>query len=364
MAKIISIGTALPPYRHRQEDILQFLEKAYDVSDQEKRILRFLSRQSAIDTRYSVVPDYGRPAEEREFYPPTQDMEPFPSLERRMEWFEREAWKLSVQGITACLEGASMPAAELTHLITVSCTGLSAPGLELKIVEEMQLPPNLHRSAVNFMGCYAAVHGLKQADAIVKAYPGSKVMVVCTELCTLHFQKAYSQDAAAASLLFGDGCAAVLVTDDAHPARGVRMDSFYAEVLFSGKKDMAWRLSSTGFLMTLSGYVPELIQQDLGPLKDKALQHAGLRHEDIAYWCMHPGGKRILQAIGKCLELSAGDLAWSYKVLREQGNMSSATILFVLGELWAELMANPGKRVFGAAFGPGLTMESMVMTAV
>lgn len=364
MAKIISIGTALPSHKHRQEDILRFLEQAYQVSDQEKRILRFLSRQSAIDTRYSVVPDYESPVAERQFYPPTEDMEPFPSIDRRMDWYEREAWKLSVQGISACLEQAGMDAAELTHLITVSCTGLSAPGLELKIVEEMQLSPNLHRTAVNFMGCYAALHGLKQADAIVRAYPGSKVMVVCTELCTLHFQKTYSQDAAAASLLFGDGCAAALVTDDTHPAPGARIDTFYAEVLFSGKQDMAWRLSSTGFLMTLSGYVPELIQQDLGPLKDKALKHAGLRHEEIAYWCMHPGGKRILQAIGKCLDLSADDLAWSYKVLREQGNMSSATILFVLKELWQELKENPGKRVFGAAFGPGLTMESIIMTAV
>lgn len=364
MAKIISIETALPAYRHQQDDILRFLEQAYSITDQEKRVLRYLSRQSAIDTRYSVLPDYGIDGSGGSFFPSRAGMEPFPCLEQRMERFEEEAWRLAVKGAQSCLERVGMTAEDITHLITVSCTGLSAPGLELKMMEEMALPSNLHRTAVNFMGCYAALHGLKQANAIVEAFPGSRVLVVCTELCTLHFQKTYSPDAAAASLLFGDGCAAALVTDDAHPASGIKLDLFYSEVLFSGKKDMAWRLSSTGFLMTLSGYVPELIQQDLGPLKDKALAHAGLRQDEIGYWCMHPGGKRILQAIGKCLELSVEDLKYSYKVLQEQGNMSSATILFVLKEMWEDLAAKKGSRIFGAAFGPGLTMESVLMTSV
>lgn len=334
----------------------------YQVDEKEKRILRFLSRQSAIDTRYSVLPDYSEPSADWRFY--AADGSFFPSLEQRMERYEQDAWKLSAVAAEDCLRQVAVAKDEITHLITVSCTGLSAPGLELQLMEELQLPSSLHRTAVNFMGCYAAVHGLKQADAIVKAWPGSKVLVVCTELCTLHFQKDYSQDAVAASLLFGDGSAAVLVTGDEYPARGIRIESFYSEVLRAGKQDMAWRLSSTGFIMTLSGYVPELIQQDLGPLKDKALEAAGLRHEDIRYWCLHPGGKRILQAAGKCLGLSDEDLSYSRKVLREQGNMSSATILFVLKEMWADLQAHSGSRIFGAAFGPGLTMESLVLSSV
>jgi predicted naringenin-chalcone synthase len=231
-------------------------------------------------------------------------------------------------------------------------------------MERMGLRLNIHRTAVNFMGCYAAVHGLKMADSIAKSEPNAKVLVVCTELCSLHFQKAYSMDSAAAALLFADGSASALVVSDSAPGTGLRLDGFYAEVLPAGKKDMAWALSSTGFQMTLTGYIPDLVGRDLGPLKDRALGEAGLKDEDIRYWCIHPGGKRILQTVKKGLHLSSEDLACSYKVLREQGNMSSVTILAVLAEMWKNFDQSSGAHLFGAAFGPGLTMESFIGTVI
>ena len=212
------------------------------------------------------------------------------------------------------------------------------------------------------MGCYAAIHGLKIADAICRAEKNAKVMIVCTELCTLHFQKEPTVDSIASSLLFGDGAAAVLVTNNEYNKKGLRLDQFYSEVISKGKKDMAWELSSSGFLMTLSGFVPELLEEDFNPLVTKALEKANVDRKEIAQWCVHPGGRRILDAIHRSLSFTNGDLKYSYETLKEVGNLSSATILFVLKKIMNSGLTS-GQRVFGAAFGPGLTMETFVANA-
>jgi predicted naringenin-chalcone synthase len=240
---------------------------------------------------------------------------------------------------------------------------MAAPGLDLQVMELMDLPKNIFRTSINFMGCYAAVHALKLADAICESEKESKVLIVCTELCTLHFQREPTMDNIASSLLFGDGSAAVLVTPDAHPAKGIHLSSFYSEVVPKGKKDMAWELSSTGFLMTLSGYIPDLIEEDFERLVTTALQKNNLRQSDITHWCIHPGGKKILEAIHESLHFSNGRLDRSYDVLKEYGNMSSATIFFVLEKIMNDLKYDQSGTLFGAAFGPGLTMETFIATA-
>jgi predicted naringenin-chalcone synthase len=184
-------------------------------------------------------------------------------------------------------------------------------------------------------------------------------MIVCTELCTLHFQKEATPDNIASTLLFADGSAAALVTHNSFQRSGLLLNGFYSEVVPKGKRDMAWELSSTGFLMTLSGYIPELIEEDFEPLVQRALQQTGIGKEAIRQWCIHPGGRRIVDAIQKSLQLTAEDLQASYQVLREYGNMSSPTILFVLKELMQQQAAG---SVFAAAFGPGLTMETFTAT--
>ena len=140
------------------------------------------------------------------------------------------------------------------------------------------------------------------------------------------------------------------------------MDSFYAEVVPKGKKDMAWELSGTGFLMTLSGYVPDLIEEDFEALVNRALQHAQKTKQDITDWCIHPGGKRIVDAIAKTLRLPANALQSGYDIMRDYGNMSSPTILFVLKQIIQQYRQDSKKELFGAAFGPGLTMETFVLS--
>ena len=361
MSKIISIGLALPPYRHKQDDILRFMQLVYAMNSNDNRKLRYLYHHSGIDHRYSVIPDYSREVNDWEFYPQTENLEPFPSLEQRISLFNKTAGSLSVTAIQECVNGL-IRGNEITHLITVSCTGMSAPGLDLQVMDLMDLPKNIYRTSVNFMGCYAAIHGLKMADAICRTEKNAKVMIVCTELCTLHFQKEPTIDSIASSLLFGDGAAAVLVAGDDYPKKGLMLDQFYSEVITKGKKDMAWELSSSGFLMTLSGFVPELLEEDFNPLVTRALEKAGIDRGEISHWCIHPGGRRILDAIHRSLSFTNGDLQYSYETLKEVGNLSSATILFVLKKIMNAGLTS-GQRIFSAAFGPGLTMETFVANA-
>lgn len=340
------------------------MQSVYAMNEVEKRKLKFLYNHSGIEKRYSVIPDYSLNANEWQFYPATENLEPFPDLELRMEWYNKTAAPLSIKAIEKCID-KKINKNEITHLITVSCTGMSAPGLDLQIMQEMDLPLNIFRTSVNFMGCYAAIHGMKLADALCKADKDAKVVVVCTELCTLHFQRENSMDNIASSLLFGDGSAAILVVPDEKELDGFKIKNFYSEVGFNGKEHMSWQLSSSGFLMTLSGYVPELIEQDFDQLLENALKHANMNKDEISHWCVHPGGKRILTSIEKSSGVSSEDLKSSYEVLNDYGNMSSPTILFVLKNIMDSLKnQSPLQKpvnIFGAAFGPGLTMETFIL---
>jgi predicted naringenin-chalcone synthase len=233
---------------------------------------------------------------------------------------------------------------------------MSAPGLDLQLLELLDLDKNISRTSINFMGCYAAIHALKIADAICKSESDAMVLIVCTELCTLHFQREATTDNITSSLLFGDGSAAMLLTNDKDPQEGLTIDSFYSQVIPKGKRDMAWELSSSGFLMTLSGYVPDLIEEDFDMVVENALSKSGVSKNDISHWCIHPGGKRILEAIHKSLGFTNGQLTASYEVLKDFGNLSSASILFVLKQMMHD--KKQIKNLFAAAFGPGLTVET------
>lgn len=354
MSKIISIGTAVPPFCHQQMDIMEFMQNVYAASEVEKRKLRFLYGQSGIRQRYSAIPDYSKGANEWRFYPHSENLEPFPSLEQRMAVYNKQAPLLSVDAVRACLDGVSGHN-EITHLITVSCTGMSAPGLDLQVMELMEFQKTIFRTSVNFMGCYAAIHALKIGDAICKADAGAKVVIVCTELCTLHFQREATMDNITSSLLFGDGSAAVLITGDDDTSEGLGISNFYSQIVPKGKRDMAWELSSTGFLMTLSGYVPDLIEEDFNAVIRSGLEKNAWTTDEVTHWCIHPGGKRILEAVQKSVGIEAAKLAESYAVLENYGNMSSATILFVLKNM---LLGKEKKKLVAAAFGPGLTVET------
>ncbi len=363
MSYILSIGTAVPRYRISQMEIHSFMNDVYTGSDEERRRLKLLYERSGIKSRHSSVPDYSPERGQRDFFPHTKNLEPFPSLEQRMIRFHEEAPGLAIAAIENCLNGSETTLQQITHLITVSCTGLAAPGLDIMLIEQLRLPKNTHRTSVNFMGCYAAVHALKMADAICNNDANARVMIICVELCTLHFQKKQDYDNLTANAIFADGASAALVSGNTaankHTGNKFSITGFYAEVHSDGKNDMAWQLSSTGFLMTLSSYIPQLIESGIDALLLNALQQFGIKKTDIERWAIHPGGRKILEVIEKKLDLEPHALVHSYDVLSEHGNMSSATILFVLKRMLDENRKN--ENIFGAAFGPGLTMETFLL---
>lgn len=360
MSKIIAIGTAVPEYKHEQEKIFEFMSRVYAINETEKRKLRFLYKYSGIKTRYSVLADYSLPASEWSFFTPTENLEPFPSLEKRMAGFRKHASPLSLKAVDDCLQ--NYKGKNISHLITVSCTGMSAPGLDLELIELLNLPATTWRTSINFMGCYAAIHALKLADAICKTDVSANVLIVCVELCTLHFQKKYTPDNISSGILFSDGAAAVLVSGDPK-SEGLDIDHFYSSVSFKSKQEMVWELSSTGFLLTLSGYIPELIEEDFNTIVEASLKGTSLHKENITHWCIHPGGKKILEAVHNSLQFTNGQLQDCYDVLNDYGNMSSPTILFVLKRIKESLNKTAPNKIFGAAFGPGLTMETFVLSA-
>ena len=360
MSKIVSIGTAVPAYKHKQADILDFMQRVYSPGEEGRRKLKFLYHKGGIETRYSVIPDYSLPAVQWRFYTPSENLEPFPRLEQRMKWYQQHAAPLSMRAISQCVE--NFPGKKITHLITVSCTGMSAPGLDLELLELLQLPATTFRTSVNFMGCYAAIHALKIADAFCKADKKANVLIVCTELCTLHFQKENTVDNMTSSMLFADGAAAVLISGN-DEEDGLTIDHFYSAVAFKGKQDMAWELSSKGFLMTLSSYVADMIEESFDLLVQDALTTAGIGKNEISHWCIHPGGKKILEAVHNSLGFSNGQLVPCYDILKNYGNMSSPTVLFVLQEIMKTLDKKENNKIFSAAFGPGLTIETVIFSS-
>jgi predicted naringenin-chalcone synthase len=289
--------------------LYSFADAVYSADETDSRKLKFLYRHSGIDTRYSVIPDFSLPKEERTLFAKTDDLEPFPGIEDRMIFYNRIATPMSVEAIENCIR-EKIDKKDITHLITVSCTGMSAPGLDLNIMETMALSPTLVRTSVNFMGCYAAIHAMKLADAFCRSTPHANVVVVCTELCTLHFQKEVSADNITASLLFADGSAAILFQNEPG-LKGIQMEHFYSQVSFKGRKDMAWEISSRGFLMTLTGFVPDLIKEDFEQLVTNALASSGVSKDEITHWCIHPGGKKILDTIVQSLHITTPDLHYS-----------------------------------------------------
>ncbi|PIQ27706.1 naringenin-chalcone synthase [bacterium (Candidatus Blackallbacteria) CG17_big_fil_post_rev_8_21_14_2_50_48_46] len=365
MTYLVSLGTAVPAHAHAQETILEFMQALVPLPPLEQDRLAKMYARSGIQTRHSVIPDYGCPPQERRLYPPTQNLEPFPGLNQRMACFHQEALPLALNAVETCLERSSeLKREKITHLIAITCTGLSAPGLDLMLLKELGLSPSTQRTGVHFMGCYAALHGLKMADAICRSQPDAVVLMVSVELCTLHFQKDPSPDNLAANLLFADGAAAALLCGaQARPAAPVlKLQNTASAVALEGWSDMAWDLSESGFLMRLSAYIPELLRQGISPLVERALETLSLRPQDIQHWAIHPGGRKILDVSEAVLAIPT--LQASREILAEYGNMSSPTVLFVLDRLWQRYLDwSTPEHILAAAFGPGLTLETALFTS-
>jgi predicted naringenin-chalcone synthase len=362
---ITGIGTANPEHRFDQMAISEFMAKAHQLDVDGKRRLSALYHASGIKSRYTVIPDYGikDPAEYR-FFPSNNELKPFPGTAKRMKLYEETALGISFKAVQNCLDSTNYSSLKsVTHLITVSCTGMYAPGLDIDLVEKLELPFSTQRTMINFMGCYAAFNAIKMAHSVVNADPNAKVLVVCTELCTIHFQSEPTENNLLANALFGDGSAALLLEKNKPKGFSLQVNGFFCDLAPIGKKEMHWKIGDHGYEMLLTPKVPDFIKLGIKQLYVNLMNNLSQPVESVDYFAIHPGGKKILAAIEDRLEISSEDNRFAYQVLREYGNMSSPTVLFVLKAIMDQLTPDDnGKNVLSFAFGPGLTLESMFLT--
>lgn len=363
MSFITAIGTANPPHRISQSAIARFMEKTMGLDSYNSRKLHTIFKASGIDYRYTVLSDYGK-EESFSFFPNVPAQEPFPSTQKRLHVFQEHALNLSTAAVKNLQQSAlHLSLQHITHLIVVCCTGMYAPGLDIELVQKLGLPTTVQRTSITFMGCYAAFNAIKVADAFCKADENARVLIVCTELCSIHFQKEATDDNFLANALFADGAAAVLIegkTDSTKPV--LKLEAFHSDLAPEGKRDMAWSIGDLGFEMRLSTYVPDIIKKGIRTLTNLLLQKVADNGTDIRYFAIHPGGKKILEAIQQELNITEEQNKPAYDVLRNYGNMSSPTVLFVLNEIFKNItVADHDARVLSFAFGPGLTLESMLL---
>ncbi|MDQ3395612.1 MAG: type III polyketide synthase [Bacteroidota bacterium] len=360
---INAIGTAIPDHTTPQLEISRFMASAMQVDEKETSRFHALYRASGIKQRSSVLEDYANNNGDYTFYPNTKDLEPFPGTAKRMEIYKKEAIKISLTAIEKCLGAmANFNKDDITHIITVSCTGFYAPGLDIEIIEALDLPRSIQRSAINFMGCYAAFNALKLGDAICRSDNNARVLILCVELCSIHFQKEKDDDNILANALFGDGAAAMILSSEPTNKINLYLRKFYCDLALEGKNEMAWHIGDNGFEMKLSSYVPEIIKGDIKQFTNNLLKNLNITLSDINHFAIHPGGKRILETIETELGISKENNKYAYEILRDHGNMSSATIVFVIEALIKNLdNSNQGDKILSFAFGPGLTLESMLL---
>ena len=365
---IHSIETAVPEYRFSQAYARDRLKEQF-AERRARKIIHHVYDASGIETRHSVVDDWGSKSPDALFRTGAAGRWLEPGTEERNKVFAQASRRMSVDLVRRLLQGCShFAASDVTHLITVSCTGFYNPGPDFYIVQQLELDPSVERYHLGFMGCYAVLPALRMARQFCEADPDAVVLVVSVELCSLHLQMdAEDVESLVAGSLFSDGAAAALVSarppTPGHAA--FRLQHFGSTLLPDGEHDMAWTLGNRGFRMSLSSYVPDLLGANIQPVVGALLQSQGSAICDVDNWAIHPGGKSILDKASDALQLGPDQLAVSRDVLRRYGNMSSATVLFVLERFMRQMRDDGGDQAtLALAFGPGLTVESSLMILV
>lgn len=391
---IVALGTAVPHTIIRQDAVRDVFARQPGLGRLAQRLIGTAFDASGISTRHTVIAELGEsaagsPGADASEIPGAADASDGaarstlgdgdpesgphlfvdnegrilgPGTALRNAVYAAEAPALYTEAARDALDASGFTAADITHVVTVSCTGFVAPGPDYWLVRELGLADTTQRFHLGFMGCYGAFPALRMADAFCRADPDAVILVVCAELCTLHLRSSEDTDAIVANSVFADGAAAAIVagvdTARVHAQPGTALlllDSFASALTPVGEEEMAWTIGDYGFEMVLSSYVPHLVGEYIGgalaPLPTDAATH----------WAIHPGGHSIVDKVGQAMGLDEATLAPSRAVLNRFGNMSSGTVLFVLKEV---LSAGPktGERVCAVAFGPGLTVESAMLT--
>ena len=354
--RIVSIASAYPPYRYSQDDCLRYAREAVlgpnwrarpELTESARQMERLFaatgveSHNSAVD----LAAYYHRPRTTGE----------------RMETYQTAASALGRAALAECLRLAEPRSAEdVTDLIAVSCTGYSAPGLDIQLARDLGIPRDVRRVVVGHMGCFGALVGLRQGVAAGRAYPGALAALLSVELSSLHIPPTLDTKVLTQFALFGDAAAALLLSCDPS-ATGPEVIDTYCVADFASADQMSWTITDHGFMMGLSPRVPVTLRRNVSSVVARLLDPHELRIPDVTHWIVHPGGPSILEVIQTKLELSDEQMAPSWQVLREHGNCSSVTVLLILEELLRSGRTRPGEWCVMMAFGPGLTLETCLL---
>ncbi|WP_313810754.1 type III polyketide synthase [Glutamicibacter sp.] len=363
---IRTIQTSTPSVKLEQNDIRDVFAAQEHLTRLGQRLIQTSFDSAAISTRYSCVTEFdlNTPAPQQPlFYDRSTGALLSPSTGARNQHYVQHAPDLFISTARSALEACEdLSPEDITHVITVSCTGFYNPGPDYQIVRELGLKPSTVRHHLGFMGCYAAFPALRAARDFCLADPEAKVLVVSVELCTLHVHSSNDPDTIMGSAIFADGAAAAIVSSGEYP--GLVIDDFQTTLTPVGEDAMAWNIGDNGFEMVLGTYVPHIIDENITDALQPLLRggQRELNASEIPHWGIHPGGRAILDRIQKRLDLSDEQLDPARRVLRDYGNMSSATVLFVLKDIVESASAAQGEKVCAMAFGPGLTVETGLFT--
>jgi len=359
--RISGVGTAVPRELITQDDAARLAIELAGQVECHAPAIQTLYRKTGVRKRHSTLitsSTNGQPATQT-FFPVATDLnDRGPTTGDRMRRYEQAALDLATQAARVALNNSKALPGEIAYLVTVSCTGFSAPGVDIGLVESLGLNRGVSRTHVGFMGCHGALNGLRVAAALSHSTQASKVLLCCVELCSLHHKYAANAQQVVANALFSDGAAAIVGASADSCADRWRIIDQFSYVLPETAGLMAWRIGDNGFDMRLSPQVPGVIKQMLKPWLCGQLARHSIEVEDIRSWAIHPGGPRILTACADSLGLDHACLGPSQEVLADYGNMSSPTILFIVDRLRAQANSLPCVML---AFGPGLTIEAALI---
>ncbi len=370
------VTTVVPPTVLVQEEVRDVFAAQPGLNRLAQRIVATSFNVSGIERRHTVLEElsWDSQTEEPVFFDIRTGELLFPGTKARNELYAEHATRLYVEAGRAAIEATpGIEASEVTHVITVSCTGFYAPGPDFMIARDLGLDAGVQRYHLGFMGCYATMPALRLARQLCEADAAAVVLVVSVELCTLHLRTSNDPDTIVASSLFSDGAGAGIVTArELEPGeRGFGLDAFATRITPVGEGDMAWKIGDHGFEMVLSNAVPAIIDDHITGALEPLFAHEEALAEALAtdtssraveHWAIHPGGRSILDKVEARLALTEAQLVPARDTLRDFGNMSSATVLFVLKRILDDASTSGGDRVAAMAFGPGLTVESALMT--
>lgn len=359
---IHDIATSVPEGSNSQDAVREIMKSALAKDRKTQAILHRIYSQSGIDKRHSVINEFHQTDKSNPYL--NGSINSTPTTGERNEVYKTAASSLFVETGKKLLDGnPHISKNDITHVITVSCTGFYAPGPDYDLVKQLGLSPSTERFHLGFMGCFAAFPALKMAHSFCESNVDAVVLIVATELCSLHFQQKTDLDNLISASVFADGSAGVLVSAKRCPTSFFEIQAFASSLTSNGEKDMAWDIGDHGFDMILSTYVPDIIESNLKQVIQPLFDKYNLQHSDIDYWAIHPGGRAIIDKIESALHLNDYQVAASRKTLAQYGNMSSVTVLFVLKQLMNS-KPDKGSLVLPMAFGPGLTIESGLLKVV